>query len=433
MIDDETYRIMSRFAYRDLSPSNPNTDVSLQLPGWKVLEETKSNRLTGFDAVTFVHEETNQAVIAFRGTELEAGTERAVTDLLNDVGIGISEIGRKINPPHPFDKPMAKVDDALGITKLNDWIDEREKALYKYFTLPGTNQLYQAEDYAKEMQKKYKHLDFSLTGHSLGGANAQYAAAYTGMSAVTFSAPSIVASLTSEVRRKAETGEFDDQIINFAHPKDIVGSGALGGYDGHVGSTYYIDSNYQDANPNDKSIGDLKAKVLISFGGPSYHSLDHYKFKDGYISNPLFDGATGEPVNSPRVPSSSNILEEVKDRITDVITGAVGSLAAFAGALSQATGSNAAAGTIQVTPSELRSVAERWKLNAQYSHAEIEGIRQRLSTYMHSSHTRRLQPMIQQLDTSIVSMSQARLQQTNEILYYINHKADLFEQADNSS
>ncbi|NMO95548.1 lipase family protein [Paenibacillus lemnae] len=400
-------------------------------PDWKVLEDTRSNTSTGFDAVTFVNEKTNEAVIAFRGTELQNGTDRALQDFLNDLDIGFDEVKRKMKPPHPWDEPMSKIDDALGIPKLNNWIDEREKAVEKFFTLPGTNQNYQAEDYAKEMQEKYKHFKFSLTGHSLGGANAQYAAAYTGMTAVTFSAPSVVPSLTLEMRKKAEEGAFDDQIINFAHPKDIVGSGALGGYDGHVGSTYYIDSNYQDANPED-NILNIKEKLTNSFSGPnSYHSLNQYKFKDGYISNPLFDGVTGEPIESPRIPSSSNMAEEVKERITGAITGAVSSLAAFAGVMSKAADS-ANAGTIQVTPSELRSVAERWKLNAKYSHAEIEGIRQRLYTYMHSSHSRRLEPIVQQLNTSIASMSQARLQQTNDILYYINTKADLFEQTDNS-
>ncbi|WP_054957077.1 lipase family protein [Paenibacillus dakarensis] len=420
---------MSALAYQNLTE---NSELEGLSGDWKVLEGTRSNKLSGFDAVTFVNEETNQAVIAFRGTELNTGTERAVTDLLNDVDIGLGELSRKTEIPRLWDDQITKFEDAVGITSFNNWKADASKEVEKFLGAGKTNQLYQAEDYAKEMQEKYSHLDFSVTGHSLGGADAQYAAAYTGMDAVTFSAPSILGSLTPEMRRKAEEGEFHDQIINFAHPKDIVGSGTLGGYDGHVGSTYYIDSNYKDANPGDYSPGGIKDKAANSFGGPNYHSLDHYKFEDGYISNPLFDGATGDPVDSPRVPSSSNLFNDTKDLITDKAN----SLAAFAGAaLSAVKGLAAAAsaGTIQVTPSELRSVAERWKMNAQYSHAEIEGIRQRLSTYMHSSHSRRLQPIIQQLDTSITSMSQARLQQTNEILYYINHKADLFEQTDNSS
>lgn len=425
-IDDETYKIMSRIAYEDHINGQP-IDV---LPGWTAIEDTESKTFSGFDAVTFVNEKTNQAVIAYRGTEGEAELVHSIPDFLNDIDIGLGELNRKTEIKRPWDEQLTKFEDTVGITKLNNWSGETSKELDKFFQFRETNQLYQAEDYAKEMQDKYKNLDFSLTGHSLGGANAQYAAAYTGMNAVTFSAPSIVGSLTPEARRRTEEGEFDDQIINFAHPGDIVASGALGGYDGHVGSTYYIDSNYEDANDGVS----IKEKIDNTLGGPLYHELDRYKFEDGYISNPLFDGATGETVDSPRVPSSFNLFDEVKDMINGVGSAltALQKMALAAGASVSASGASASAGTIQVTPAELRSVAERWKLNAQQSHSELERIRQRLSRYMYSSHSRRLQPIIQQLDTSIVAMSQSHLQHTNEILYYINHKADLFEQTDMS-
>lgn len=425
-IDDETYKIMSNLAYNNLKKEQEPE----ALPGWKVLEDTESKAFSGFDAVTFVNNETNQAVIAFRGTEGKAQLARSGPDFLNDIDIGLGELNRKTEIKLPWDEHVKRFEDFVGITQLNNWMGEASKEVDKFLQFPGSNQLYQAEDYAKEMQSKYGHLNFTLTGHSLGGANAQYAAAYTGMDAVTFSAPSIVASLTPEVRRRAEEGEFDYQIINFAHPGDIIASGTFGGYDGHVGSTYYIDSNYEDANDGVS----IKEKINNTLEGPNYHDIDRYKFEDGYVSNPLFDGKTGEPVNSPRIPSSFNLFDEVKDMISDVGSAltALQKMALAAGASVSAAGGSASAGTIQVTPAELRNVAERWKLNAQQCHAELEGIRQRLSRYLYSSHSRRLQPIVEQLDTSIVSMSQSYLQRTSEILYYINHKADLFEQTDNS-
>lgn len=90
------------------------------------------------------------------------------------------------------------------------------------------------------------------------------------------------------------------------------------------------------------------------------------------------------------------------------------------------------AGTIQVTPAELRSVAEKWKAHAHQSHSQIEGIRQRLGKYMYSSHSRRLQPIVAQLDASVMSMSQWHLQHTTDIVQYIKFKADLFERTDHS-
>ncbi|WP_223868719.1 lipase family protein, partial [Paenibacillus sp. UASWS1643] len=70
---------------------------------------------------------------------------------------------------------------------LNNLFGDTGKSIDKEFG--PDNQLYEAEDYVKEMQSKYPDADFTLTGHSLGGANAQYAAVYTGLDAVTFSAP----------------------------------------------------------------------------------------------------------------------------------------------------------------------------------------------------------------------------------------------------
>lgn len=418
-VDDETYRLMSEAAYLDLKKEDTVED----LPGWEVLEDYKSNSISGFDAVTFYNKETNQAVIAYRGTEAGKDLSHALPDYLADADIGIEEIKRKIPEFRPpWADHVDKVKEVTGINDVTDWFGEQSRQIDKKTDIWGTNQLYQAEDYALEMKEKYKDVDFTLTGHSLGGANAQYAAAYTGMSAVTFSAPSVIGSLSPEARRKAENGEFDSQITNFAHPGDIIASGALGGFDGHVGSTYYIDSSYKDANDGLS----IKEKIDNTLGGPNYHQLDRYRFENGYISNPLYDGATGKVVDSPRIPAHSDLLFGLGGPLSNLGLGLGGSLAAIAGS------AGGSAGTIQVTPAELRSVAEKWRAHAHQSDAELQGIRQRLSKYMFSSHSRRLQPIVQQLDTSIMSMSQWHLQHTTDIVQYIKFKADLFERTDNS-
>ncbi|MEK3782680.1 lipase family protein [Paenibacillus sp. FSL R5-0810] len=423
MVDDETYNTLSRLAYKDLKEGAQIED----LPDWEVLEDTKSHAVSGFDAVTFVNRQTGEAVIAYRGTEGEAELSTSGPDLLNDVGIGLGELGRKVEIERPFDEQITKFEDAVGITGLNDWVGEQSRNLMKKADVLGTNQMFQAEDYAREMQEKHPDLNFTLTGHSLGGANAQYAAAYTGLPAVTFSAPSVIGSLSPEARRMAENGEFDSQIINFAHPGDIVASGTFGGYEGHVGSTYYIDSNYEDANDG-VSLWD---KIGNTFGGPNYHQLDRYKFENGYISNPLYDGETGKPVDSPRVPSDSGLFQSLHGMMNGMMAGIHGSLLGAAGAAAMA-GQSAGAGTIEVTPAELRSVAETWRANAQQSQSELEWIRQRLARTMYSSHSRRLQPIVQQLDASIMSLSQWHIQHTTDMVQYIKFKADLFEQTDRS-
>ncbi|WP_407074365.1 hypothetical protein [Paenibacillus lacisoli] len=427
------YEKMSNMAYSDLKEGGKVKDI----PGWEVLESTRSHRTSGFDAVTFYNPETKQAVIAYRGTEGSASLDRSVPDFVTDATIGIPELKRKVDQtidqkidftPDWWDAGVQKVKDKTGITAVNDWVGEREKDLDKITVFGKNNQMYLAEDYAKEMQSKHEDLDFSLTGHSLGGGNAQYASVYTGMPAVTFSAPSVIENLTPGAKRKAEEGEYDSQITNYAHPGDVVASGAMGGYDRHVGTTYYIDSNYADAN-KDVSIID---KAKNSFGGPNYHSLDQYKFnKDGYISNELYDPVTGKRVeDSPRMPGTFGLVDDLQDMAHRFGSG----VGAFIGGLSQLAAAAAASGSgkIQVTPEELREVAGRWKQNAQQSSSELSRVRQQMQQYLHTSQSRRLAPIVTQLDASISELSQWHLQRTSEFLQFISSKADQFQQADNT-
>jgi len=318
---------MSDLAYQDQKAGDKLTE----LPGWEVLEGTESNKLSGFDAVTFYNPETKEAVIAYRGTEGSASLDRSVPDFVMDGRIGGGELIRKgqqeagnfVNnlTPDWLDKGVQGVKDFTGISKVENWAGDRVrdvenwtgdrvKDIEKTVSPTGwANQMYQSEDYANHMQNKHKDLNFSMTGHSLGGGNAQYASAYTGIPAVTFSAPSVMGNLTPEMRRRAESGEFDGQVVNYANPSDLVASGTLGGYDRHVGSTFYINSNYEDANDG---VGIID-KAKNSFGGENYHSLDQYDFKNGYISNDLYDPITGERIRySPRLmdhmgPFSKNL------------------------------------------------------------------------------------------------------------------------------
>ncbi|GIO33942.1 MULTISPECIES: lipase family protein [Paenibacillus] len=420
-ITDEMYKKMSDLAYSDLKKGSKPQD----LPGWEVLEDAANDDSSGFDAVTFYNPETKQAVIAYRGTEGGRGLFHSVPDYVTDVGIGERELERKIGKSFevkmPWDDKVQKIEDHLGITAAKDWMGGAGKAVDKFFN--GDKQLYQAEDYANEMKKKHKDLDFSLTGHSLGGANAQYAAAYTGLSAVTFSAPSVMGSLTSGARRKAENGEFDSQIVNYVHPRDLVGSGTMGGYDRHVGSTYYIDSNYEDANAG---FG-LFEKIGNSFGGAHYHSLKQYRFdENGSLANPLYDAETGEKLNgSPRAPLSFGEALGIPGAYFAPIE-----LAMKTG-IAMAMG-GMGSGMIRVTPEELKSVAEKWSQNAHQISSDMQAVRAKLMRYTQSSHSRRLQPIVAQLDASVSELTKWHVEQTTLFLDFIKSKAEQFHQADAS-
>ncbi|MNJ45366.1 Lipase (class 3) [compost metagenome] len=110
------------------------------------------------------------------------------------------------------------------------------------------NQFYQAQELYDAVKKHYPTAEITSTGHSLGGALTQYVAVNNDIQGVTFSAPSVTNLLTDEQLEKLNNGEYDKQVINYVHPSDSVGAGALGEYKRHVGSTYYLNSDFQSAN-----------------------------------------------------------------------------------------------------------------------------------------------------------------------------------------
>ncbi|MCP1186527.1 hypothetical protein [Paenibacillus sp. 1781tsa1] len=423
-LTDQVYQKMSEAAYSDYVTGE---EIRI-LPGWEVLDQ--KHNTSGMDAVTFYNPETKQAVIAFRGTEGSAPLERAYPDLKTDVlNIGLPEIkatfDRKYNPwPESWGGVIQGTEDALGITWLNNLMGDTRKRMSK--DIGPDNQLYEAEDYVKELQGKYPDADFTLTGHSLGGANAQYAAVYTGLDAVTFSAPTVVAALTPEMRRKAEEGEFDGQVTNFIHPGDGIASGLFEGYERHVGSTLLINSNYADANKNYGMNVWAKVKDTLFEDGPGYHDMKHYSFdEDGYIDNTLYDEITGERVSySPRKPSDHNILDHTREA-WDTLSKGFKSVVNVVGGYS--------AGTIELTPEELKEIAGKWSRQAQDMSRTFERIQRNFFEYTESSHSQRLVPIVWDLQMSIKQLDEWHLEHTSDLVDYIQNKADLFIQADSGT
>jgi len=417
-ITDQVYQRMSDAAYNDFEKG-----IEIEgLTGWEVLDQKHNS--SGMDAVTFYDPDTKQAVIAFRGTEGSSTLDRKAPDLKADVlNIGFPEIGATINRAFddlrfPLEKEISKgIEDSLGLSQVEDWLGDTQKNISK--GLRFENQLYEAEDYVKEMQSKYPDADFTLTGHSLGGANAQYAAVYTGLDAVTFSAPTVVASLTPEMRRKAEEGAFDGQVTNFIHPGDFIASGMLGGYERHVGSTLVIDQNYDDFNAGYGAVD----KVKDTLGGPGYHDMKHYSFdEDGYIDNTLYDEITEEQVSySPRKPSDHNILDHAREA-WDTLSKGFKSVVNVVGGYSS--------GTIELTPEELKEIAGKWSRQAQDMSRTFERIQRNFFEYTESSHSQRLVPIVWDLQMSIKQLDEWHLEHTSDLVDYILNKADLFIQAD---
>ncbi|WP_243293162.1 hypothetical protein [Bacillus sp. FJAT-47783] len=283
-ISDGTYHELAEHAYTKKSLpvkikriDKTETWRPLKLEG-TVLHDQK----TGFDAKIYVNNEMKEVVVSFRGTQGDEipgeGTADVVTDVKDVVFHNLKrnkELLEKLNK----NEYAAPSFDLIN-----------RKALKKDIE---SSQFTQADHLMRDV-KKYatKHLDgytISVTGHSLGGALAEYVAAIHNVKSVSFSTPSIVELLPGDLQRKAKNGGFDPNIVAYVHPSDSIGAGAFGA-DAHVGRTVYIDETFEVANADkDRPI----KRFLDSIGEPDYHGLGNFAFDSfGNFKNLLIDAKT---------------------------------------------------------------------------------------------------------------------------------------------
>lgn len=78
-------------------------------------------------------------------------------------------------------------------------------------------------DFVNQFLKDYQVADYSFTGHSLGGALAQYEAVKHVKPAVTFAAARAYNKLTTEEQAKAKKGNYWNLIKDYRHADDVVG------------------------------------------------------------------------------------------------------------------------------------------------------------------------------------------------------------------
>lgn len=272
-IRDQVYHRLSKFAYEE----NPLDNVKLNLNDgkqeWKIKsikEVPLHDKQTGFDAVIYQNKE--DIVIAFRGTQGDDPFGEGLPDIATDVDYVVR--GMDVNPT---------MTNRIGETK------------------GFNNQFKQADELVKAVKTKYPNKNISLTGHSLGGALASYAASVHSVEAVTFSSPSVVELLPKETQKKVEKGEFDEKIVNYIHPRDSIGAGSLKPFERHIGSSYYIGSTYE--LENGALLDHPIQRFMLSISKENFHSLDQYEFdKFGNINHPILTNVqTGSNLwTSPR-------------------------------------------------------------------------------------------------------------------------------------
>ncbi|WP_159458317.1 Mbeg1-like protein [Listeria sp. ILCC792] len=105
-----------------------------------------------------------------------------------------------------------------GSEELADW-----KQNAKLINNKVDDQFKSYESFVNQFLKDYQVDDYSFTGHSLGGALAQYEAVKHTKNAVTFAAARAYNKLTPEEQAKAKEGKYWNLIKDYRHSDDIVG------------------------------------------------------------------------------------------------------------------------------------------------------------------------------------------------------------------
>lgn len=105
------------------------------------------------------------------------------------------------------------------------------------------NQFIQYDVFVRQTIKEFKPENYSFTGHSLGGALAQYMAVIMDAKATTFAAARAYRLLPPELQKAVRDGKYDDMIRDYRHKNDPVGYVPFGEI---IGSRYMTKSAKSD-------------------------------------------------------------------------------------------------------------------------------------------------------------------------------------------
>lgn len=311
-VSDETYYILSRYAYnynklKESLKNNQPIIADRNIP-WYV-EKIKTDEDTGLDAVVLSQGEKTKngkwvksnnpenVVVSFAGTDLGK-------DPIND---GAKADGNNIvfgsNPKkeaHYIVKKDAK-DTSKTLGKYNGTPSQDAMLTTgNYKLITKTTQIDQADQLVKEVKRKYNGTStiVSTTGHSLGGAEAEYSAVNNDIYGVAFNSPSVVKLHTDNKQEEINDGLYDPYVRSIINPDDMVGAGYWNEYDRHNGTTIYTKNPVLSQINRKQRLsgrwGDQIEKNLVYFidtvilRNPDTHGLNEANFtfdENGNITN----------------------------------------------------------------------------------------------------------------------------------------------------
>ncbi|MFI8709922.1 hypothetical protein ACIGHG_23420 [Bacillus sp. NPDC077411] len=229
---DEDYFRLSSKVYKDNYLHKGEEIEGIDGKVWKVIESVDADcqRVkNGLQAIAVVPEkeykeqekfeenkrEYKTIIFAFRGTEFGKGDGDIETDvnqitfgLKKNTELNIAKQEVESNIPTSFDSSLEFVDMVNG---------------------------------------KYHPTYVHATGHSKGAAEAHYVAAERNFYATTYAAPNIYRLLSSKAKKRVDSGEMDNKIVDYTHIKDAVGNFLQFGAT-LVGRQYTVKSNGKTDN-----------------------------------------------------------------------------------------------------------------------------------------------------------------------------------------
>ncbi|MCY8944324.1 lipase [Bacillus atrophaeus] len=320
-LSDQEYYNISQLTYRDdylkkhyLKQIPVNTGSGKQY----YVDKIKNDPDTGLDVYVFVQakrkgdkwvkpSEPENVVVGFQGTN----QEQIKADIIkSDGGNVVMGIDPKKKVQYIMKKDAPSYSKAIApYTASMGQIAMIESGKYKVVT--KTSQFDQGDQLLANEVKKYagKKTVISTTGHSLGGADAEYAGVNNNVYSVAFNNPSIVKLHDEETQKKIRNGVFDTDHKAIINPDDMVGAGWFLEYDRHNGTTIYTkDPSIARQNRSNRlnmslGVSGVLTSLITTFYGqafaknPDTHSLNDSNFKFDKNGNVKSVDGTNEVYN----------------------------------------------------------------------------------------------------------------------------------------